>query len=167
MRVFVDVPQGVAGDLMKVGVPARIMTTNASAPVIAGTITRTSDAIDPKARTFRAELDIPNSDRRLVPGQYVQVAFALKNRGASRVPAAALIFRTGNPEVAELAGDGSVHFRPVIIERDDGDTVEVSSGVSNGDRVVLNINSAIAEGEKVQVSGPDEPHATAVAMRAD
>src|ERR1019366_3425683 len=83
-----------AADLMKVGVPAQISANDSSGQTIAGTITRTSDAVDPKARTFRAELDIPNPDRRLVPGLYVQVSFQLQNSGLSQVPAAALVFRS-------------------------------------------------------------------------
>lgn len=165
MRVFVDVPQSVANELMKVGVPARIIPSDSPGATIAGTITRTSNAIDPKARTFRAELDIANSDHRLVTGQYVQVAFALQNRDAKQVPAAALVFRSGDPEVAELSSDGSVHFHPVTITRDDGDTVEVGSGVSKGDRLVLNINSAITEGEKVRVNVADRVQDATVAMR--
>jgi multidrug efflux pump subunit AcrA (membrane-fusion protein) len=83
---------------MKVGVPAKIFTNDLSGQSIAGRITRTSDAIDPKARTFRAELDIPNPDRRLVPGLYVQVRFQLQNSGMSQVPAAALVFSAGGSE---------------------------------------------------------------------
>jgi RND family efflux transporter MFP subunit len=166
MRVFVDVPQSVAGDLMKVGVPARIIGSDSAGTLATGQIARTSAAIDPRARTFRAEIDIPNPDHRLVPGQYVQVAFALHNRESNQVPAAALVYRSGDPEVAELAHDGSVHFHPVTIARDDGDTVKLSSGVSKGDRVVLNISSAITEGERVRVSGADALSSATVAMSA-
>ena len=61
IRVFVDVPQSAAADLMKVGVPAQISAHTLSAgPPIIGKITRTSIAINPQARTFRAEVDIPN-----------------------------------------------------------------------------------------------------------
>jgi multidrug efflux pump subunit AcrA (membrane-fusion protein) len=166
VRVFVDVPQGAASDLMKVGVAARIIAADTPGTGIIGTIARTSAAIDPRARTFRAEIDIPNPDHRLVPGQYVQVAFTLQNRGSNQVPAAALVFRSSAPEVAELAHDGSVHFQPVTIARDDGDMVELSSGVAKGDRLVLNISSAIADGDKVRVSGADALSGATLAMRA-
>jgi RND family efflux transporter MFP subunit len=165
LRVFVDVPQSAASQLMKVGVPAQIIPSDAPESRISGTITRTSNAIDPKARTFRAELDIANHDHRLVTGQYVQVAFALTDRGSKQVPAAALVFRSGEPEVAQLLHDGSVHFQPVTIERDDGDTLEVSSGVSTGDQVVLNINSSITEGEKVRANSAERSQDATVAMR--
>jgi RND family efflux transporter MFP subunit len=161
IRVFVDVPQSAAPDLMKVGVPAKISTNDPSGQTIAGRITRTSDAIDPKARTFRAELDIPNPDRRLVAGLYVQVGFQLQNSGMSQVPAAALVFSAGGPNVAVVESDGTVRFQPVTIGRDDGDKVELSSGVTDGERLVLNISNQIVAGEKVRVSGGGPPGSSA------
>ena len=164
IRVFVDVPQSAASDLMKVGVPAQISTHDSAGRTIAATIARTSDAIDPQARTFRVELDVPNPDRRLVPGLYVQVGFQLQASGMSQVPAATLVFGAAGPKVAVVASDGTVRFKPVTIGRDDGDKVELSSGVAAGDRLVLNISNQITEGEKVRVSD-DEPPGSSVAMR--
>jgi len=167
IRVFVDVPQTAAADLMRAGVRAQIFAdTLSGGPPISGSITRTSNAVDPKARTFRAELDIPNPDGRLVPGLYVRVAFQLANNGMTQVPAAALVFSPTGPEVAVVSADNTVRFRPVTIGRDDGEQVELSSGVSDGDRLVLNISNQIAEGEKVQVGAQDGVPASSVAMRA-
>ena len=163
IRIFVDVPQSAAPDLMKIGIPAKILTGAASGQSISGAITRTSDAIDPRARTFRAELDIPNADGRLVSGEYVQVAFDLPNNGMSQVPAAALVFATSGPRVAVVGPDGTVKFRPVTIGRDDGNEVELSSGVTDGERLVLNISNQIVAGQKVQVS-TNEPSGSSVAM---
>jgi RND family efflux transporter MFP subunit len=157
IRVFVEVPQSAAAELMKVGVPARISTNDASGQTISGAITRTSDAVNPQARTFRVEVDIPNADRRLVPGLYVQVAFQLQNGTTSQVPAAALVFQAGGPKVAVVDADGTVRYRNVTIARDDGDRVELGSGVSDGDRLVLNISNQIVDGEKVQVSNDEHP----------
>ena len=165
IRIFVDVPQSAAPDLMKIGIPAKILTGAASGQSISGAITRTSDAIDPRARTFRAELDIPNADGRLVSGEYVQVAFDLPNNGMSQVPAAALVFATSGPRVAVVGPDGTVRFQPVTIGRDDGNEVELSSGVTDGERLVLNISNQIVAGQKVQVSS-NEPSGSSVAMRA-
>jgi RND family efflux transporter MFP subunit len=160
IRVFVDVPQSAAADLMRVGVPAQIIANGSASRPIAATIARTSEAIDPKTRTFRAELDIPNPQRQLVPGLYVQVDFQLKNSGFSQVPAAALVFNASGPTVAVVGADGAVHYRAVTIGRDDGDKVELSSGVTNGDRLVLNISNQIIEGAKVRVSGDVKAAAT-------
>ncbi len=51
IRVFVDVPQSAAADLMKTGVPAHISVMGSQDSAVAGSIARTSAAIDPKART--------------------------------------------------------------------------------------------------------------------
>jgi hypothetical protein len=82
----------------------------------------------------------------------------------SQVPAAALVFSAGGPKVALVTSDGTVRFHPVTIGRDDGDKVELSSGVTDGERLVLNISNQIAEGEKVRVSS-DAPPGSSVAMR--
>jgi RND family efflux transporter MFP subunit len=153
IRVFVDVPQSAAPDLMKVGVPAQISISDSGAAPISGKITRTSDAVNPQARTFRAELDIPNAKRALVAGLYVQVAFQLTNARMYQVPAASLTFTPGGPEVAVVNPDNQVQFHRVTIGRDDGDHVELSSGVAAGDRLVLNISNQIAEGERVRIAG--------------
>jgi len=167
IRVFVDVPQSAASALMRPGVKAQITadTLSGAAP-IPGTITRTSNAVDPKARTFRAELDIPNPGRRLVPGLYVRVAFQLDNGGMSQVPAATLVFGPSGPRVAVVGADGAVHFRPVSIGRDDGETVELRSGVSDGEQLVLNISNQIADGDKVRVVAGKDASDSDVAMRA-
>ncbi len=139
---------------MRPGVKAQITSDSvAGNQPIDGTITRTANAINPEARTFRAEIDIPNPDRRLVPGLYVKVAFALSNADLSQVPAAALMFTPTGPKVAVVGGDNAVHFRAVTIGRDDGDKVELSSGVSDGERLVLNISNQIVDGEKVRIAG--------------
>ena len=70
------------------------------------------------------------------------------------VPAAALSFRSKGPQVAVLAGD-RVKFEPVTIAQDNGATVSLGSGVKQGDKVVLNINSQIADGEQVHINDTD------------
>jgi RND family efflux transporter MFP subunit len=150
IRVFVDVPQNAVSELMKAGLPAHILA-DGSAP-IAATIARTSDAVDPRARTFRAELDVPNGKRQLVPGLYVRVSFQLPNSGLVEVPASALMFQPTGPKVAVVDRNDTVHFQPVTIARDDGNSVELATGVANGDRLVLNISNQILDGDRVRLA---------------
>jgi RND family efflux transporter MFP subunit len=151
MRVFVDVPQSAAAELSGKQAPVEI-ETSAGAQLYSATVTRTSEALNPQARTMRVEVDVANADQRLVPGMYVKVAFALQPKGAVQVPAAALIFRSEGPEVARVDRGGTVSFLPVTIARDDGNVVELGSGVARGDRLALNVGSQIVAGEKVQAN---------------
>jgi RND family efflux transporter MFP subunit len=160
IRVFADVPQSVV-EQMKVGLPVQVGSNDRPGRDIAGKITRTAQALDAQARTLRVEVDLPNKDNSLVPGMYVQVAFQLSSGGLVQVPAAAMVFRSGGPQIAVVGSDGRVAFRKVTVGRDDGSIVELASGVSPGDHVVLNISSQIAEGEKVSISGEGDGVASA------
>jgi RND family efflux transporter MFP subunit len=161
IRIFVDVPQGAAADLMKPGVPVRITVHDLKDCHFDGKITRTAEAIDPHARTFRAEIDLPNSDLALLPGMYVEAAFELANHNTVQIPASALIFQSGGPHVARLEDNGKVHFQAVTIARDDGTVIELSQGVAAGDRVVLNVSNQITEGDAVTVKVIDGKPAVA------
>jgi RND family efflux transporter MFP subunit len=152
LRIFVDVPQSAAGELMNAGVPAEIRASGAVGGVFAGKIARSAQSLNTQARTMRVEVDMPNSGHALVPGMYVNVAFRLPPRGLVEVPAAALIFRATGTQVARVAANGKIQFRDVVIARDNGSVVELASGVEAGDRLVLNISSQIAAGQAVAVN---------------
>jgi len=164
MRIFVDVPQSAAAD-MQPGVEAKITASNIANRVFVGKIARTADAIDQRARTLRVEVDIPNDKQILVPGMYVDVGFEIPTRGLPQVPAAALVFRSSGPQVAVVDQDKRVRFHGVTIARDNGNTVEIGSGIKAGDVLALNITSQISEGDKVEISQSKEGAANATAPK--
>ncbi|MGO9803247.1 MAG: efflux RND transporter periplasmic adaptor subunit [Steroidobacteraceae bacterium] len=150
IRIFVDAPQSAADDLLNNQAPVDVQTNDGNARQYAGKVTRTSEAINPQARTLRVEVDIPNPKGQLVPGMYVKVGFGLPPRGLVQVPAAALLFRASGPEVALVDRDGHIGFRRVTIGRDDGSVVELTSGVAAGERLALNVSSQIVDGQLVR-----------------
>jgi hypothetical protein len=97
------------------------------------------------------EVDLPNPDYKLLPGMYLKADFNLKARAAIQIPAGALMFKMAGPQVAVVQPDSTVRFKDVRIGRDDGSTIEITSGLSQGDRVVININNQIPDGSKVTV----------------
>jgi RND family efflux transporter MFP subunit len=154
LRVFTDAPQNTAAQLMPVGTQGVITADYRPGQSFEGKVTRTAQAINPEARTLRVEVDIPNPDRTLVPGTYVNVTFKLKTAGLIEIPAAALLFRTKGTQVAVIDdivdGEGIVHIKNVTIARDNGHSLEISYGLEKGDKVVLNLSSRITDGEKVK-----------------
>jgi RND family efflux transporter MFP subunit len=156
MRVFVDVPQSAAADLMEDKIPVEVNVPGREGRTYAGSVTRTAQALNQQARTLRVEVDIPNGQSTLVPGMYVKVAFGLQPKGLVQVPAAALIFRASGPQVACVEKSGRISFRDVTIARDDGNAVELGSGVHPGDELALNVSSQIGDGEIVQVNRAEQ-----------
>jgi len=151
IRIFVDAPQSAADELINSSAPVQVETGSGVTREYAGKVTRTAEAINPQARTLRVEVDIANPKGEFVPGMYVKAGFALPSRGLVQVPAAALLFRAGGPEVARVDAGGHISFRPVTIGRDDGRVVEIASGVAAGERLALNVSSQITEGQLVRV----------------
>lgn len=152
IRVFVDVPQKAAAD-MTVGLPARLTCDQFPGYVFEGKVARSSRSIDPQSLTQRTEVDVPNDDPKkpqLVPGMTVEVTFELNQSGLLEVPASAVLFRPSGLQVAVVDHEGAVHFRPIVVAKDDGQTLEISSGIQPHDHVAINISSEIAEGEKVK-----------------
>jgi membrane fusion protein, multidrug efflux system len=167
MRVFVDVPQNAAAELASQHGSVEVESGNGG-KTYSATVARTAQALDTRARTMRVEVDLANSQQVFVPGMYVKVGFALEPKGAVEVPAAALTFGSGGAQVARVDRADRIAFAPVTIARDDGNVVELSSGVSPGDRLVLNVSSQILDGDLVQpklLDATSSKHGTGAAGR--
>jgi len=162
MRIFVDAPQSVADDLINSKVPVQIQTSSGPMREYNGKVSRTSQSLNPEARTLRVEVDVPNPKDEFVPGMYLKVGFGLPPRGMVQVPAAALLFRASGPQVAVVDRTGRISFRSVSIGRDDGSVVELSSGAAPGDQLALNVSSQISDGELVHA----QPAASAAVATA-
>lgn len=156
MRIFSRVPQSVAEQL-SIGSTVKVMTADGSGRDYEGKIARTTGSVDPHARTMLVEVVLPNANYALSPGMYVRTEFRVTQPPGVEVPAAAILFRGKGAQVAVIE-DGKISFKNVTIASDDGENVELASGIKVGDRVALNINSQISDGDKVAINN-DVPKA--------
>jgi multidrug efflux pump subunit AcrA (membrane-fusion protein) len=114
-------------------------------------VTRTADALDPATRTLMTEIDVPNPDGELSAGIYCTVELKIPRRTPSLiVPAGAIVFDSDGLHVL-VVEDGVAHSRKITEIRDLGTEVEVTDGVSQGDKVVLNPPVDLEDGSKVQI----------------
>jgi RND family efflux transporter MFP subunit len=151
LRVFVPVPeiyQSVLHSVKQVGLSSDAYPKER----FNGTITRSSDAIDPFSRTLRIEVDIENPKTLLLPGAYVFVHLPLSAASQSpTIPSNALLFRQEGLRVG-VVRDGHVQLVPITIGHDYGDTVEVIAGLSPGDQVVVNPSDSLVSGTRVEIN---------------
>ena len=95
---------------------------------------------------------MPNGDRRLWPGQFVNVRLVLSTLpGAVLVPAAAPQESAKGPFVYVVNQDSTAELRPVKLGQRQGDLVVVEQGLKAGERVVLNGQIGVMPGGKVRV----------------
>lgn len=170
LRVYVYVPQSYAPQV-KAGNTAEVTLRELPGQTFTGTIARTSGAIDTVTRTMQVEIRLPNPNGDLLPGSYAQVAIKAKGgeRTSLTVPSNTLLFRPEGTRVAVVGADGKVHLRPVVIGRELGVDVELSSGVTAGDRLIVNPSDSLNEGDMVNVAAAkdEKSSADAAAKPAD
>ncbi len=115
-----------------------------------GKVSRTSDSVQMATRTMLTEVDVPNPDGSLVPGMYAEVHLHLANRPAAlSVPLDAVDGLGTSVQQAYLVRDGIVHQVTVKVGLQTANRVEILSGLSNGDKVIVGRHTGLSEGQKV------------------
>lgn len=152
MRVFVPVPESDSR-LVHPGTVAQLTMAEFPGRSFRATLVRTSDAIDPVARTLLAELSVPNPSGELKPGSYALVHIQDGEVEAYLVPVGALIFGSDGLRVAAVESGGRATLRKIELGRDLGNEVEVVTGVTDRDAVIVNPPDSLTEGEPVRVAG--------------
>jgi RND family efflux transporter MFP subunit len=152
MRVYVNVPQ-VDSPRCGPGTQAELTLQQYPGRTFEGKVARTARAIDPVSRTLLVEVDVPNSEGLLVPGDYTQVHFNLHAAHPTLIiPAAALLFREAGLQVALVVSHDVAKLAPITIGQDDGRVVQVTQGLTPDDEVIQNPPDSIIDGEKVRVT---------------
>jgi RND family efflux transporter MFP subunit len=155
LRVFVSVPEASSG-VVRDGASATLTADAYPGQVFTGVIARNANAIDPASRTLNVEVDVNNADGKLLPGAYVEVHFNVPAAAANlSIPANTLLFRSQGLQVA-VVRNGKVALVPVRIAQDHGATVEVASGLTANDEIVLDPSDSIANGQQVTVKGGEK-----------
>jgi RND family efflux transporter MFP subunit len=149
LRLYVYVPQAYAKQI-KVGDAVTVTLAERAGKPYQGVIARTAGAIDTTTRTMQIEIRVPNPKGELIAGSYVQVLLPIKGDNTGLVvPTNVLLFRPQGTYVAVVDGQGHVHLSRVQLGTDFGTAVEVLSGVSDVDRIVVNPADSLVDGDVV------------------
>jgi multidrug efflux system membrane fusion protein len=94
----------------------------------------------------------PNEDRRLTPGQFVNVSVTLTtDPNAIVVPTSAVQSGQQGTYVYVIKDDKTVELRPVTVARTRGDDSIISTGVSAGETVVTDGQLRLIPGSRVSI----------------
>jgi len=122
--------------LVQLGDQARLRVEGL-AQAIAATVSAVSDTIDPATRTYLVKMRVANADRRLKAGIFTHVEILPQARtGVLVVPPDAVRNEDGRTRVL-VVRDGRAAAVPIEIGITSPDAVEVLSGVTEGDQVLV------------------------------
>lgn len=150
LRVYIPVPEVYAAYIRN-GASVKVTLDAFPDEDFDGTVVRNSDAIDLNSRTLNVEVDVENPTGRLFPGAYAFVHLKVPaSAGAVTIPSNALLFRSEGLR-AGVVRSGHVVLAPISIGQDYGSAVEVLSGLTPDDAVIVNPSDSLADGATVRV----------------
>ncbi len=115
-----------------------------------GWLSVVDNTVDPNTGTIRLKSQFANRDRRLWPGQFVNVVLRLDRAEATVVPSEALQAGQQGQFVYIVKQDQTVDFRPVAPGRTVNGKTVISKGVNPGETVVTDGQLRLFPGAKIQ-----------------
>jgi len=117
-----------------------------------GTLTFIGNAVDNTTGTIQLKGTFPNGDRRLWPGQFINVTLTLATRrGAIVVPTPAVQTGQQGQYVFVVKPDLTVEARPVTAGQPVGGETVIEKGIQAGERVVTDGQLRLVPGARVEV----------------
>lgn len=136
-------------DDVSVGDAIDVDVTSLEGAVYRSAITRIVQSANPGSRTYDVEAYVPNPERRLQPGMFARALLPIGERRAVTVPVEAIVERGQLTGVFVVADDAAAHLRWVRLGDAADGRVEVLSGLTGDETVVVESEIPLAEGDKV------------------
>jgi RND family efflux transporter MFP subunit len=150
LRIFARVPENYARAIT-IGQTADLTLNEIAGRTFEAKVVRTAESLDAASRTLLTELEVDNAKGELLPGSYAQVRFKnAQPQPVLTIPSNALLFRVEGTTVGVVGAGNRVAMKKVSIGRDFGTFVEVLSGVTAADRVIVNPPDALVDGSEVR-----------------
>jgi RND family efflux transporter MFP subunit len=154
VTITVDVPEMFAV-AVEPGDRATVALQAMKGRTVEGTVTRTSWSLDPRTRTLRVEIDIPNPGGTLRPGLYAYATVVTEeHKDVLTVPATAVVQEKDKAYCVVVVAD-KAERRPVEVGLSDGMRTEVVSGLEGNEAVVKANATSLADGQPVAVILPE------------
>ena len=152
VRIQISVPENDAAHVDRGDSISIVFPSFPAEEAMTVQVTRATGSLDPNTRTMLVEAEVVNTDGKLLPGMFGQASITLSTKVASRMlPARAVRFEeSGNAYVYVVAGE-EVSVVPVITGLDDGNTIEIVSGLEPGQTVIDAHLQRFKDGQKVRV----------------
>lgn len=159
VRVYTNVPQDDSPWVRPGTTKASVSVKGLEGRSFTGTVTRSTLALDPSTRSLLVEIDLPNPDHALRPGTFVEVSLGLREiPDALVLPPQAIISGPTGKSVF-IVEAGRAKSTPVQTGISDGRWIEIASGLSGDEEVVVVGKRKLVEGSPVSAAPFNLPEA--------
>lgn len=159
VRVYTNVPQDDSPWVVPGKTKATLSVKGLDERSFTGTVTRSTLALDPSTRSLLVEIDLPNPDHALRPGTFVEISLGLREiPNALVLPPQAIISGPTGKSVF-IVSAGHAKSVPVQTGISDGRWIEIVSGLSGDEDVVVVGKRKLVEGSPVTAAPFNLPDA--------
>lgn len=148
------------GDLARVQPGARVELTGPGGKAVTGTVRAVAPSVNTDTRTGLLYADLPEPGD-LRAGMFAQGRVLLGSAAATVLPRQSIVFRDGFPSVFVAKADAGATFnveqRRISIGAQRGDYTEVTSGLNDGERVVVSGAGFMSDGDLVREVATGKP----------
>jgi HlyD family secretion protein len=123
VRVFVNLPESEAV-WIRDGDVALLRVQSLQGQPFKGTVTRTSKSLNPQNRTLRTEVDLPNTEGKLLPGMFVNATFIAEHKNVWALPSTAIVTQ-GEQTLCFRVANGKAVRMPIQVALRGSELVEV------------------------------------------
>jgi RND family efflux transporter MFP subunit len=139
---------------LQMGLSAAVLIEAYPGETFSATVRKTAPAIDPQSRTKKIVLVFNNADKRPEAGMFVRLRLNTQTYSdVVTIPGEALVERGGETFVYVLASGGKVSRRQVEAGVTIDGVTEITSGLADGEEVVVQGQQFLSEGAAVRVAG--------------
>ncbi len=151
VRIYANVPQDDSPWIVPGKTTASVKVTELPGRSFAGTITRTTLALDPATRSLLVEIDLPNADHALRPGTFAQVSLGLREIPQALVVPPQAVVSTQKGKSVFIVEQGKATSVPVQTGISDGRWIEIASGLLGDEEIVVVGKRKLQEGMPVHI----------------
>lgn len=146
--------------------PATAYNRSGANKIAEGVLQTFDSQIDPTTGTIKLRAQFPNSDRMLYPNQFVNIRLLVDtHKDVPTMPTAGVQRGVPGTFVYLVNADNTVSVRKIVLGITEGDRIEVRSGLSPGDRIVVDGADKLRDGARVNMR--QEPAAATPAKPGD
>lgn len=147
LRFSVAVPESLIGRLER-GQQVRVKL-DALDRSVSGSVSQIIPAADPASRNFTVKIALA-SDGNIIPGMFGRLQLTTSDRQALTIPVEAIVKRMGITGAYKVV-DGKAQFQTLTTGATHAEGVEVYSGLTAGDRIILHPSSDLTDGALVSI----------------
>ncbi len=156
IRVFVDAPEGDAV-YVSTGSKVELRLPSLNVEPYVGQVTRTSWSLNATSRTLLVEIDVPNSDGKWRPGQFVSARITIAELpDVISLPKTAVVTQEKQTYCFVVAVEGRLVRQPIELGLQAGTEFEVRSGLTGSEQVIGVNANAFREGQTVELAQPSK-----------